>query len=81
MPGRRWVIEWLFAWPGIGRLLAWILIPSQDTHVAEVVYFLSPSALAATLAVFALLFLLIDLLASIAIRIVDPRLRSSEGEA
>ena len=76
--GELIVVEWLFAWPGIGRLLAVILIPATGSHDQESFYFLHPAALAATLTAFALLFLLLDLLASILVRVFDPRLRTSE---
>ena len=79
--GELIVVEWLFAWPGIGRLLAWILIPTSGSHEAESLYFLHPSALAAALTVFALFFLVADLLASALVRSADPRLRAMDGDA
>jgi ABC-type dipeptide/oligopeptide/nickel transport system permease component len=79
--GELVVVEWLFAWPGLGRLLARILLPSQGSHLEESMYFLHPSALAATLTAFALFFLLADLLASVLVRAIDPRLRAADSEA
>ncbi len=76
--GELIAVEWLFAWPGLGRLLAWILIPSQATNQAESMYFLYPPALAATLMAFALYFLLADLAASTLVRFFDPRLRAAD---
>jgi peptide/nickel transport system permease protein len=41
--GELVVVEWLFSWPGLGRLLAFVLIPSQVTSEAESLFFtLSP---------------------------------------
>lgn len=79
--GELIVVEWLFGWPGLGRLLAWILIPARGSHAEEALLFLHPPALAAVLTVFALLFLLADLIASVLVRMFDPRLRAPEGEA
>jgi peptide/nickel transport system permease protein len=79
--GELVVVEWLFSWPGLGRMLARILLPSQGSHVEESIYFLHPSALAATLTAFALFFLLADLLASVLVRVIDPRLRAADSEA
>lgn len=79
--GELIVVEWLFSWPGLGRLLASILIPARGSHEAETVLFLHPAALALTLAAFALFFLLADLAASVLVRAFDPRLRASEGDS
>lgn len=79
--GELIVVEWLFGWPGIGRLLALILIPTTGSHEAESPYFLHPSALAAALTAFALFFLAADLLASALVRAADPRLRAVESDA
>ncbi|WKZ35775.1 MAG: ABC transporter permease [Anaerolineales bacterium] len=69
------IIERLFNWPGIGRLIASTLsigARSQDI--------LSPPLIAALLTVLVALFLFIDLLATSISRIMDPRLRV-ESEA
>jgi peptide/nickel transport system permease protein len=79
--GELIVVEWLFSWPGIGRLLAWILIPSQSTTQGESLYFLYPPALAATLTAFAVFFLLADIIASTLVRSFDPRYRSAESNS
>ncbi|MBM4424031.1 MAG: ABC transporter permease [Chloroflexi bacterium] len=76
--GEMIVVERLFSWPGIGRLLALILIPSQGSHVEESLYFLHPSALAATLTAFAFFFLIADLTASGLVRALAPHLRRAE---
>lgn len=78
------LVEWLFAWPGIGRLLALTLVPPSLSGLGGMMhtsaYFLYPPLVAALLVVFALLFLLADLLATSLSRAVDPRLRVTEEE-
>jgi peptide/nickel transport system permease protein len=78
------VVEWIFGWPGIGRLLAHILLAPRTGGFPDPV-FLHPEALATTLAAMAALFLIADLLAGVAARLADPRLRAatqqSEGGA
>jgi len=64
------IIERLFNWPGLGRLIASALsISSQSQDV------LSPPLIAALLTVLVGLFLLVDLFATTLTRIIDPRLR------
>ncbi len=64
------IIERLFNWPGLGRLIASALsISAQSQDV------LSPPLIAALLTVLVGLFLLIDLFATSLSRIIDPRLR------
>lgn len=78
--GELIVVEWLFEWPGLGRLLAQTLIPSGvalTRVVVERVLFLDPPVVAAVLAVFAAVFLLTDIAASILVKWVDPRLRET----
>lgn len=78
LAGELIVVEWLFDWPGLGNLLAQTLIPSgvaATRAVAERVLFLNPEVVAMVLTVFAALFLLTDLLASVLIKWLDPRLR------
>ena len=80
----RWMIaelilvEWIFSWPGIGRLLAQVLIPPQTAGPgslgAAAVVFLNPPLLAALLTIFTFLFLLTDLFATSFARKCDPRL-------
>lgn len=78
------LVEWFFDWPGIGRLLALTLVPPRLSGLGGMLYtsayFLYPPLVAALLVVFALLFLLADLLASSLARLVDPRLRVTEEE-
>jgi peptide/nickel transport system permease protein len=76
--GELIVVEWLFSWPGLGNLLAQTLIPSGLAFTRGVVdrnLFLDPPVVAAVLTIFAALFLLTDLTATILARVFDPRLR------
>jgi peptide/nickel transport system permease protein len=73
--GELIIVETLFVWPGLGRLIAQALIPSNNSVVAETALFLSPPLLGATLALFAALFMLSNLVAGLAQRALDPRSR------
>jgi peptide/nickel transport system permease protein len=78
--GELIVVEWLFNWPGLGRLLASTLIPGgvvSSSGAGEHSSFLDPVLVAIVLAVFAALFLLTDLLASVLAKSFDPRLREA----
>ena len=79
------LIEWLFSWPGIGGMLVRTLVPPRVVAslagFSDVsVYFLNPPILALLLAIFGLLFYLVDTLASLLARRVDPRLESGSQE-
>lgn len=74
--GELVVVEWLFAWTGLGRLLAQTLVPPLQTNSAETMLFLDPPTVSIILTIFGGLFLLADLLASLCVRAVDPRLRA-----
>lgn len=78
--GEQILIEWLFRWPGLGRLLAWTLVPAQLTSTRGSPLFLNPPVMATVLTIIAAIFLLADLLASILVRIIDPRLRNPESD-
>lgn len=79
--GELVVVEWLFEWPGLGRLLAWTLIPPAGTTLVEgVPLFLSPPVVAAVLMALGGAFLLTDLIAAILVRFFDPRLRTPAEE-
>lgn len=69
------VIEWLFNWPGLGRLLGWALVSSPTSHPGGAL-FLYPPVVAAAVTVFAALFLISDLLAALVVRLADPRVRA-----
>jgi peptide/nickel transport system permease protein len=76
--GELVLVEWLFRWPGLGRLLAWTLVPPQLTSSSGSPLFLNPPVMAGTLTIVAALFLLMDFLASILVRVYDPRVRTPE---
>jgi peptide/nickel transport system permease protein len=78
--GELVLIEWLFRWPGLGRLLAWTLVPPQLTSTDGSPLFLNPPVMAAVLTVIAALFLASDLAAAVLVRVFDPRLRDPEEE-
>lgn len=77
--GELILIEWLFRWPGLGRLLAWTLVPPQLTSSAGSPLFLNAAVLASTLTIIAAMFLVTDFLAALLVRVYDPRVRSSEA--
>lgn len=75
------LVEWLFFWPGVGRFLASALIPAGRTDMASSPYLLHPEFTTALLASVTLIFLAADFVASVLVRIFDPRLRVPvEGE-
>ncbi len=74
--GELVVVEWLFAWTGLGRLLAQTLVPPLLSSADGTLLFLDPEAVAIILTAFGGLFLVTDLLASVIVRSVDPRLRA-----
>lgn len=82
--GELVLVEWLFAWPGLGRLLAFTLLPPATATMIGLSdakpVFLHPPLVAALITVFSLLFLLADTTAASAARAVDPRLRKPELE-
>jgi ABC-type dipeptide/oligopeptide/nickel transport system permease component len=71
--GELVLIELLFNWPGIGRLLALALIPPHTSAGTDLFFYLNPPLLALILVIFTLLFLLADLGASLLLARVDPR--------
>ncbi len=74
------LVEWLFYWPGLGRFLALALIPAARTDMANSPYLLDPALTTALLATVTLFFLLADFVASVLVRIFDPRLRVHGAE-
>jgi ABC-type dipeptide/oligopeptide/nickel transport system permease component len=79
MVGELVVIEWLFKWPGLGNKLATTLVPGHTSaSLGATAYFLDPPTVAFDIAIIALLFLLTDLVASVMVRAVDPRLRAQD---
>jgi len=81
--GELIVVEWLFNWPGLGDLLASALVPGTlSSSLGSTPLFMNPPVVAAVVTIFAAMFLLADLLASVAVRIIDPRLKpSQEGQS
>ncbi len=73
------LVETFFEWPGLGRMLVFTLIPPKVSSLGglqiESFYFLDPSLVAAVVTTFTFFFLLVDSIASISVRAVDPRLR------
>lgn len=80
--GELILVEWLFGWPGLGRLLSTALLPPTIATIGGVTSgaartFLHPELLAAILTLFGLVFLLIDFASSLAAFAIDPRLRGT----
>jgi ABC-type dipeptide/oligopeptide/nickel transport system permease component len=69
------VVEWLFAWPGLGFMMAATLIPAQVASAAVEARYLDPPLVASLLTIFAAIFLITDLLAGGVARLADPRQR------
>ncbi len=74
MVGELIVVEYLFSWPGVGRLIANTLVPAQLSNQSGSPMFLDPPTVAAMLTILAAVFLFADLGAAIFVRSVDPRL-------
>jgi peptide/nickel transport system permease protein len=79
--GELIVVEWLFNWPGLGKMLASTLVPgSLSTNLGANALFLDPVIVAADITFIGLFFLIADLIASISVRLVDPRLRIQDEQ-
>lgn len=78
--GELLMVEYLFAWPGIGRLLSQTLIPPTVASLSglhgESLIFLHPELVAALLSVITFWFLLVDLGFSGVVRQSNPHLRA-----
>lgn len=70
------IVEWIFSWQGLGRLLALILIAPMGFAFDSPLFLHAPT-LAAVLAVLAGLFLIGDLASGIVARTADPALRAA----
>ena len=82
MVGELILVEWLFGWPGLGRLFATTIQPPNIATIASTVLpssFLHPPLMALIVTAFAALFLFIDLISVILTLLVDPRLRRNEA--
>jgi peptide/nickel transport system permease protein len=73
--GELIIVETLFYWPGLGRLIGQTLIPANNSVAGEAALFLNAPALAAALTLVAGLFLLSNLAATLITQRLDPRLR------
>jgi peptide/nickel transport system permease protein len=74
--GELIVVEWLFNWHGLGNLLASTLVPNVlSINLGANPLFLDPPIVSGDIAIIGALFLVTDLLTSIAVRTFDPRLR------
>jgi ABC-type dipeptide/oligopeptide/nickel transport system permease component len=80
--GELIVVEWLFNWPGVGRLFAITLIPNLSSSAFGVVApgYLNPPLVAAILTVSTGLFMVSDLVASFLARLSDPRVSTADAE-
>ncbi len=80
--GELIIVETLFVWPGLGRLLYIILVGNRFSmgYVVMPSAYLAnnPSLAAATIAVLAALFLFADFITAVLIRVFDPRLLNAE---
>lgn len=83
MTGELLLVEKLFGWPGLGQLVTTALVPPSTATIGSMTgaasYFLYPELVAGALTAFALLFLLIDLMAALLAYRLDPRLRQIEA--
>ena len=71
------VVEWLFEWPGIGRLLALALVPARfSTAAGQTTFLLLPPLLAGLFAILAGLFVTVDAISALASQRLDPRIQS-----
>lgn len=71
------LVEALFSWPGIGRMLLNVLALNEEGIANN--YFLNPALLALLVVILGALLLLADLLASLIATASDPRLRSGDA--
>jgi peptide/nickel transport system permease protein len=76
--GELILVEFLFSWPGLGRLLARTLTPSQLTNAAGPL-FLNASLIAGTITLLTALFLLSEFASNILMHYFDPRLTLEEA--
>jgi peptide/nickel transport system permease protein len=74
------LVEWLFQWTGIGRLLALTLIPPGGASPVGIIgitkYFLHPDLLPALITLFTLILLITEGISSFSIWFIDPRYRN-----
>lgn len=79
LTGELLVVEWIFQWRGVGRLLAEAFLPPRlSTHQARAL-FLEPALVAFLLMLVTFGFVLTDLFGRLLIPRLDPRLRAQAG--
>ena len=78
--GELILVEFLFAWPGLGRYLALSLAPSRFTSGTSS-SFLFPPLVASVITLLAIFFMALDFFSAISMQYLDPRLRNAEEEA
>lgn len=78
--GELIIVEWIFGWQGLGRLLGLILLAPMG-FAFDSPLFLHPPALGLVLAVLAGLFLLGDFVSGLIARLADPSLRAATVRA
>jgi peptide/nickel transport system permease protein len=75
MVGELILVEWIFSWPGLGRLLAFTLLGPRSNEPPRAIFLHAPT-LSLTLVLLAALFLVTDLISGLVARAADPRLRA-----
>lgn len=80
--GELVLVEWMFSWPGLGRMLVTTLLAPRVASMGGGFHeagqaFLNPPLLAALVTVFALLFAFSEILSTSLARSADPRLRAA----
>lgn len=78
--GELIIVEFLFSWPGLGRLIALTLVPVQISTQSSSPMFLDPPVVAAMLTVLATIFLSADFVVALLTQVMDPRLNISPTE-
>lgn len=81
--GELVLVEWLFSWPGLGRMLVLTLLAPRVASIGGNFsdagqFFLNPPLLAALVTFFALLFAISEVLSTSLARSADPRLRTAQ---
>jgi peptide/nickel transport system permease protein len=79
--GELILVEWLFNWPGLGRLFAALLVPPQLTSDMGGALYLDAPWVATIVTIFALLFFLVSLTSSLLTWVVNPLTRRSAGQS
>jgi len=76
------LVESIFNWPGLGRLIAQTLVAPSVFSVGGAdtgIYFLHPEILAALITLLVAVFYLTDVIATLLARAADPRLRQADS--